>query len=227
MLGKNKNEKYFPGISRLRCVIPMEYHAALSHSLCRPGFRRNAMNESSYDKLLSSARRRDDLLSLAFAGVISHSIATRQQPIIRGLSENRFRRLLNEYFPEVEMENGATPADLPGATAFAGFVALLIDSRIEPTEQRAWLSYAIAAAAMAPRELWREMGLPGPQLLADLMQEHFPVLAAANENKLDWKTFLHRLRCERAGVLACKPENCVDRSLCQVSDSDASSSTSN
>jgi nitrogen fixation protein NifQ len=183
------------------------------------------MSQASYDKLLSGARTRDDLLCLAFAGVISHAIAAHRLPIIRGLSENRFRRLLNEYFPEVEIENGVGAEDLPGAAAFAGLVALLIASRVEPTEQRAWLSYAIASSAMAAGELWREMGLPGPQLLDDLMRENFPALAAANDGPLDWKTTLHRLRCARGGVLSCKPDECDDRVLCEIEGSDVSSSS--
>lgn len=157
------------------------------------------MKQPSYETLLSNARARDDLLALVFAGVISLAIAADRRPIIRGLSENRFRRLLNEYFPEVEIENGAAAKDLPDADVFAGLVSLLLDNRIEPTEQRAWLSYAIASSAMGHGLLWQEMGLPAPHVLGDVMLEHFPALAAANSDGREWKAFLHGLRSERAG----------------------------
>ena len=148
------------------------------------------MQRSEYDALLAAARVRDDLLSLAFAGAISRALAENRRPIIRGLSEGRFRRLLNEYFPEVEIGNGDCDALKPDASRFAGFVETLLQHRREPTEQRAWLSYAIASAAMEAGPLWNQLGLPTELLLDDLMLENFPALAARNASGVEWKAFL-------------------------------------
>jgi hypothetical protein len=158
------------------------------------------MKQASYEDLVSGARAREDMLSLVFAGVISRAIAEGRQPLIRGLSENRFRRLLNEYFPEFEIANGNA---LPGAAdseAFAKLVSFLIERRSEPTEQRAWLAYAVASCAMAPGVLWQEMGLPGPQLLDDLMRVHFPSIVAENRGSTEWKSLLMRAQDQRGMV---------------------------
>ncbi len=169
------------------------------------------MTRPSYDDLISGARSRDDLLALAFAGVISRSLAADRSPLIRGLSESRFKRLLNEYFPEFEIPNGQPEGRRQLDDQFAALVNLLLDNRVAPTEQRAWLSYAIAASALGPDPLWEDMGLPSREVLSELMRENFPTLAALNVHDLPWKKFLRRQLCGRApGKGLPEPHHCDD-----------------
>jgi nitrogen fixation protein NifQ len=162
---------------------------------------------------MQQARFPGDLLTLAFAGVLADSLAAQRRPLIRGLSENRFKRLLNEYFPPFEFPNGADDMGacngLGSLDEFHDIVELLLDARLAPTEQRAWLSYTIATAAMGANHLWQDLGLPNRTLLSQLLNENFPKLAAKNVGDMKWKKFFYRQLCERAEIFICKSPNCA------------------
>jgi len=165
-----------------------------------------------------AARKPDDLATIALAGVIVEALRTGQRPLIRGLSEARFQKLLNEYFLDLTLCNdSAVAAAATDADEFEELVALLLEFRAEPSERGAWLAYAIASAAMGDNHLWEDMGLPSRQVLSDLMREQFPALAAKNSGNMKWKKFFYRQLCERAGVPICKSPHCAecsDYALC-------------
>lgn len=157
---------------------------------------------------IAQARRPDDLATLALAGVIGLGLRVGRQPLIRGLSEARFQKLLNEFFLGIELENGSggpAPND-----EFDDLVTLLLEHRTAPTELDAWLAYAIASAAMGKNHLWQDMGLPSRKDLSELMREHFPALAAKNTGDMKWKKFFYRQLCERAAVPICKSPHCEE-----------------
>ena len=159
-----------------------------------------------------SARRPDELLTVALGGVIIAALRSDRRPLIRGLSEGRFQKLLNEFFLDLELSNGESERTGHAADddEFNDLVALLLEFRAEPTERGAWLAYAVASAAMAQNHLWEDMGLPSRKVLSDLMREHFPALAAKNTGDMKWKKFFYRQLCERAGVPICKSPQCGD-----------------
>ena len=160
---------------------------------------------------LAHARDRNHLPTLAFAGVIEEALQAGRQPLISGLSESRFQKLLNEYFPGLALVNGETSPG-PGAAdeEFHDLVNLLLESRAEPGEPAAWLCYAIATAAMGENHLWQDMGLPDRRTLSALMRENFPALAAKNGGDMKWKKFFYRQLCERAEVPICKAPHCAE-----------------
>lgn len=173
---------------------------------------------ASSQHLLEHARHRETI-SVALAGVIGSGLATGRKPLIRQLSEARFQKLMNEFFPGCELSNGeAAPGLRPqGTDEFDDLVALLLDSRAEPTEERAWLAFAMATAAMGENHLWQDMGLPSRDVLSALIAEHFPALYALNSANMKWKKFFYRRLCERAGVPICKSPHCAeccDYSVC-------------
>lgn len=162
---------------------------------------------------ITHARRPDDLATLAFAGVIAQSLQTKRQPLIRGLSETCFQRLLNEYFSDLEFANADSTSLSPPNLAYDEFdeiVELLLEHRASASEQGSWLAYAIASAAMGGNHLWQDMGLPSRKVLSDLMNAHFPTLAAKNMGDMKWKKFFYRQLCERAGVPICKSPHCAE-----------------
>ena len=55
---------------------------------------------------LAHARRPSDPATLAFAGVIAESLRTRRLPLIRGLSESCFQKMLKEFFSDLAFSNG-------------------------------------------------------------------------------------------------------------------------
>lgn len=167
------------------------------------------MKTETADTPLDHARHPDDLATLVFAGVIAEALRQGRRPLIRGLSEARFQKLLNEYFFGVALANG----EAPPATAndeFADLVELLLEYRSQPREQDAWLAYAVASAAMGDNHLWQDMGLPSRKELSELMREHFPALAAKNDKDMKWKKFFYRELCQRVGVPICKSPHCAD-----------------
>jgi nitrogen fixation protein NifQ len=163
-------------------------------------------------ELLRHARAGDEIMTLALAGVIGRALQNHQRPLIRGLSEKRFQKLMNEYFPACDLSNDEPAPDLRHATVdeFDDLVALLLDLRAQPTEQRAWLAFAMASAAMGEGHLWQDMGLPSRDILSQLIAENFPTLAQRNTNNMKWKKFFYRQLCERAGVQICRSPHCAE-----------------
>jgi len=160
--------------------------------------------------LLAWARDPDGPLTLAFAGVIGRAQDAGQQPLIRGLAEADFQRLLAEVFPGATLHNGNPPADPAPPDELDDLLELLLEFRAEPSETLTWLSQAIASAAMRNNHLWQDMGLPNRPLLSRLMATCFPALAARNVGDMKWKKFFYRQLCERAEVPICKSPNCAD-----------------
>ncbi len=159
--------------------------------------------------LISRARRPNDPATLAYAGIVGHALRTGRQPLIRGLSEARFQKLMNEFFLGVSLANGEPETASAACDEFDELVALLLEHRATPSEPGAWLAYAIATAAMGENHLWQDMGLPSRKLLSELMREHFPTLAAKNTGDMKWKKFFYRQLCERAEVPVCKSPHCA------------------
>lgn len=165
---------------------------------------------------ISQARHPDDLATLAFAGVIGEALRTSRQPLIRGLSESCFQKLLKEYFSELSYSNTGGSSQADKANLFDAFdefdeiLELLLEHRATSREQETWLAHAIASAAMGENHLWQDMGLPSRKVLSDLMQTHFPTLAAMNSGDMKWKKFLYRQLCQRAGIPICKSPNCAE-----------------
>ena len=162
---------------------------------------------------LALARHPEDPATLAFAGVIVQSLQASRQPLIRGLTEERFRHLLDTYFPGLEYRIG-TPGEhdlkLFAYDEFDDIVALLLKHRAHGDEMENWLAHAIATAAMGENHLWQDMGLPNRKVLSALMLKHFPSLAALNSKDMKWKKFFYRQLCESAGVLICKSPHCAE-----------------
>jgi len=161
---------------------------------------------------ISQARHPDDPATLAFAGVIAESLRSQRQPLIRGLSESCFQKLLKEYFSDLACSNGDSEqsSDYDAYDEFDEIVALLLDHRVADTEQERWLAHAVASGAMGENHLWQDMGLPSRKVLSELMETHFPTLAAKNVGDMKWKKFFYRQLCQRAGIPICKSPRCAD-----------------
>lgn len=162
---------------------------------------------------LSLAPRPDDPATLAFAGVIARALSAARRPLIRGLSEEGFGRLLAAFFPGLEFANG-TPSESSmqvfAEDEFDDLVALLLEHRASDSIDDLWLAHAIATAAMGNNHLWQDMGLPSRKVLSALLNEHFPTLAVLNVKDMKWKKFFYRQLCARAGVFICKSPNCAE-----------------
>ena len=158
--------------------------------------------------LLAAARAPQEALTLAFAGVIGRALDAGRRPLIRGLAESDFQRLLAAFFPGAALHNG-DPGQAP-PDEFDELLELLLECRREPSETLTWLSRAIATAAMRDNHLWQDLGLPNRPLLSQLMATCFPALAALNVGDMKWKKFFYRQLCERAAVPICKSPNCAD-----------------
>lgn len=185
-----------------------------------PANRRNGIRHP-----LDFARRPDDLRTLAFAGTIHEALLTGHRPLIRGLAEADFQRLLADQFPGLALTNGES---MPGLTdcaddEFADLVRLLLEYRADDGVACAWVCYTVASAAMGENHLWQDMGLPNRKALSGLLTENFPALAARNTGDMKWKKFFYRQLCERAEVPICKSPHCAeccDYAVCFSPESD-------
>ncbi|BAP88478.1 NifQ family protein [Burkholderiales bacterium GJ-E10] len=169
-----------------------------------------------FSELLRSSRFPDDRRTIAFAGAIARALEAKRVPVVRGLSEERFQRLLRTCFPGVHLQNGT--AGVPsGIDEFDDLLALLREHAATRDEANDWLAHCIASAAMGEMHLWQDMGLPGRALLSDLFFNYFPTLAAGNTGDMKWKKYLYRELCERAGIRVCRSprcDDCPDRARC-------------
>jgi len=169
------------------------------------------MTSPGYDELLAHARFPRDARTLAFAGVIGKGLAIGEYPLIRGMSDDSFQRLMSAYFPQIALENGAiSTQQMANLDEYQDLLALLLDYRADPSEVNTWLCHAIASAAMRDEHLWQDMGLPNRKVLSQLLEENFPKLAAMNAGDMKWKKFFYRQLCQRAEVPICKSPNCAD-----------------
>ena len=160
-------------------------------------------------KLLSHARDAEDLDTQVVAGVVGVALRANRTPLIRGLSEDRFQKLLDEFFVGMALDNGHADADQTENNEFADLLELLLEHRAEASEPAAWLAHAVASAAMGENHLWQDMGLPSRRHLSAFMQSRFGSLAALNGGDMKWKKFFYRQLCLRAQIPLCKSPNCA------------------
>ncbi len=168
------------------------------------------MSRRFTSELLRASRFPEDPRTLAFAGTIARALEANRSPLIRGLAEERFQRLMRTCFPGVALRNATSGPAFGGSDEFDDLLSLLIDHSAPMDEAGSWLAHCIASAAMAEEHLWREMGLPSRSVLTNLFLLYFPVLASGNVGNMRWKKYLYRKLCERAGILACRAPRCAD-----------------
>lgn len=163
----------------------------------------------SSELLLRNSRFPEDPRTIAYAGTISRAIETNRNPLIRGLPEDDFQRLLRTCFPGITLQNGV-PLQPAGTDEFDDLLSLLRVHAVTPDEAGDWLAHCIASAAMAPEHLWQEMGLPNRATLSNLFSMYFPGLAADNTRNMKWKKYLYRKLCEREEITVCRAPHCDD-----------------
>ncbi len=161
------------------------------------------------ERLLAAARDPEDIVTLAFCGVLARS------PIFK-LEAPQWTRLLGRYFPRAS-PGEADPAALSAAGAvctaispaeFDDLLALLLEHRRDEAEETRWLAHAIASACAGGNHLWEDMGLPSREALSRLIKQHFPLLYFRNTGNLRWKKFFYKALCDRAQVRLCKAPSC-------------------
>jgi nitrogen fixation protein NifQ len=159
--------------------------------------------------LLALALDPGDLRAIAFAGVIGEALRSGRRPLIRGLAEAEFRRLLARHFPGAVLANGPSPRADPALDEFEDLVSLLLEHASDPGEDTRWLALAVASASLGENHLWQDMGLPSRRELNGLLRRWFPRLHARNTGDMKWKKFFYRQLCERAEVPICRSPSCA------------------
>jgi nitrogen fixation protein NifQ len=178
-----------------------------------------------YSVLIDSARNRDDITVLAFAGVMSMA-RSRPSPYnvpIAGVDRSGMQVLVERYFPTldpapwVETIPSAGWTDTARLDEFQDLVDLLNGHISYHTEECRWVALAIATASMGANHLWQDMGLPNRRVLSSLIEENFTSLFIRNVGDMKWKKFFYRQLCEKAEVLICKSPSCgicIDFNVC-------------
>ena len=160
---------------------------------------------------MSLTENPDDLMAIAFAGVISKR-KSRRTPYdipIAGLDRHSMCALMQHYFPSAQ-EYGCTAPSSASSNAdeFQDLVNLLLDHRTFQDDQSSWLAHAVATACMAQDHLWQDMGLPSRDLLSKLLGVYFTSLSQRNTGDMKWKKFFYRQLCERSGLFVCRAPSC-------------------
>jgi len=166
--------------------------------------------------LLAGAAVSFDVMTRAYARVIADHCDPVSPGFVPGLGLGRveFSALLQTYFSYFEAPRDwlkAQSAPVGGGGAleeYADLVQLLSEHCIAGSDMQRWVIYLVAAACMGDNHLWQDLGLPHRAALSELMNSHFPALAAKNIGDMKWKKFFYKQLCERADIFICKAPVC-------------------
>jgi len=92
---------------------------------------------------------------------------------------------------------------------FDDLVELLLAYSVDTTPAAQAMATFIANACMGDNHLWQDMQLANRGALSELMQTHYPTLAAKNIGDMKWKKFFYKQLCEREDIMICKSPSCA------------------
>jgi len=165
----------------------------------------------SYDLLMQSCHDKADPVANALAAALASAARGVIQAPSLGLDGERFKALLDRYFPALDSQICASHCE--GCRPlrndeFDDLVTLLLEHRARDGEETEWLAHAIASACMGGDHLYQDMGLPNRQALSDLLQQHFTRLFEKNVGNMKWKKFFYKQLCDQAEVRVCQAPSC-------------------
>jgi len=161
--------------------------------------------------LLNHASNAASVTTRALAWVIGSE--EYRPAMLHGIASDDFERLLERYFPgagagreALTSSGGCAPLR---ADEYQDILDLLLEFRVDDSDESVWLSSAVAAACLGDNHLWQDLGLANRQELSDLLGARFPVLYAKNTGNMKWKKFFYKQLCERAEIRACRAPSCA------------------
>jgi nitrogen fixation protein NifQ len=88
-------------------------------------------------------------------------------------------------------------AEIPATrwAEYEGLVTLLLEYADPSDEQAPAVADAVARGALQDGHLWRNMRLSGRAEVRELLEAHFPELAAGNTKDMRWKKYLYKRLC--------------------------------
>lgn len=171
-----------------------------------------------HELLLRGAAAPDEPATLAMAGVISlHELRlpAYRTPIV-GLNEHELRRLLQRFFPALDLAQAVVwlpldhyPLYTPGVgDEFPDLLNLLLEHVSFPGEEARWLAHTVATGCMGRHHLWQDLGLRDRGMLSALLSVHFATLFRRNVGDMKWKKFFYKQLCDKVEVNLCRAPNC-------------------
>ncbi|WP_341674816.1 nitrogen fixation protein NifQ [Niveibacterium sp. SC-1] len=172
------------------------------------------MGAPTRDELMALARRADQTVSVALAGVLcsrwqKHGLECLP---LYGLDTGATRQLIASHFPGFVtlLPAGAlrVPHDFGEALELEDLLYLLLSHRSHADHDNDWLAHAITTACVGADHLWQDMNLPSRAVLSQLLHGFFTVLAERNRKDMKWKKFFYLCLCESAEIRVCKAPSC-------------------
>lgn len=146
------------------------------------------------------------------ASIISAWVCHRNVlPAWLGLPQESFEKLLDNCFPgwqsvfTIPMKETLDHSRIP---EWEDLVNLLQSGRVGPEGNAQHLAGIVASACIGMDHLWQDLGLRSRKDLSELMQRHFPALAALNDRDMKWKKFLYKQLCAQEGIYVCRSPSC-------------------
>ncbi|MBK7001423.1 MAG: nitrogen fixation protein NifQ [Rhodoferax sp.] len=125
-----------------------------------------------------------------------------------GLLPAEFRRLVDDYFPGMDVEHVSAGAH--AIEELGDLFDLLVAHRAKRQESEVWLARSVAWGCGGCDHLWQDLGLAHRGELSFLMQTAFTSLAALNVNDMKWKKFIYRQYCSKEGIYVCPTPSCAE-----------------
>ena len=128
-----------------------------------------------------------------------------------GLGEDRFRIMLQEYFPGIdpsEFDGLGHAVDVARSDELDDLYRLLLQHRSGRHDSELLMVELVMAGCLGNDHLWQDLGLWQRSDLSRLMLENFENLALRNDKDMKWKKFLYKQLCETEGIYTCRAPSC-------------------
>lgn len=128
-----------------------------------------------------------------------------------GLTQNRFKMMLNDQFP------GYQPKRLPDHEDYyqknrleeqQDLIQLLRKHLSRQYLDAGWIVDIVCHGSLASNHLWEDIGLWSRLQLTELMGIYFPTLSLLNTKNMKWKRFLYKQLCIGEGLYVCRSPSC-------------------
>lgn len=178
----------------------------------------NTWQQLYHDLIQGGSRNKsDELLAVILASWANGMGAL---PQYLGMSKDSFSRMLDTRFNGFRFHDDAL--DKPQLEAerldeHNEVLQLMLGHVAGQSEAESWVAEIVTAACQGQDHLWQDLGLRSRVDLSDLMNVHFPALAAKNDKDMKWKKFIYKQLCITEGIYTCRApscEVCADYAAC-------------
>ncbi|WP_455216953.1 nitrogen fixation protein NifQ [Kaarinaea lacus] len=132
-------------------------------------------------------------------------------PVYLGLGKTEYDKLMNCYFPGVELpirSMAGIEIDALRREEQQDLRDLILEHRNSEDSINEWMAEILVQGCMGGNHLWQDLGLWSRKQLTALLENNFTALAKKNDRDMKWKKFFYKQLCQREGIYICRSPSC-------------------